>query len=101
MLIDSVNTSLNTFMYSFVVVRMLHCLHVSVLFARVVALTRAYHARLCVLFHVRAAWRRGPDDIRLPLDDVRLPLNDSRLPLVYLVYSLALINFLFDCRSVN
>jgi hypothetical protein len=73
MLIDSVNTSLNTFIYSFVVVRTLHRLRVSVLFARVVALTRAYHARLCALFRVRAAWRRGPDDIRLPLDDVCLP----------------------------
>jgi hypothetical protein len=32
-----------------------------------------------VLFRVRAACRRGPDDIRLPLDDVRLPVDNARL----------------------
>jgi hypothetical protein len=45
-------------------------------------LTRACRA----LFRVRAACRRGPDDIRLPLDDVRLPVDDARLPPTPFVY---------------
>jgi hypothetical protein len=57
-----------------------HRLRAIVLFAHVVALTRACRTLLCSLFRVRAACRRGPDDIRLPLDDVRLPVDDARLP---------------------
>jgi hypothetical protein len=56
-----------------VVVRALHRLRVIVLFTRVVTLTRACRVLLCVLFRVRAACRRGPDDISLPLDEIRLP----------------------------
>jgi hypothetical protein len=55
----------------------------------------------CVVSRTRSV-SRGPDDIRLPLDDARLPSrrlpSTPRLPCLLLP---ALINFLFNCRSVN
>jgi hypothetical protein len=50
-----INTSLNTFIYLFVVVRARHRLRVIVLFAHVVMLTRTCRALSCMLFRMLSA----------------------------------------------
>jgi hypothetical protein len=43
-------------------------------------ITCTCRALLCALFRIRAACRRGPDHIRLPLNDALLPVDNARLP---------------------